>query len=209
MQDVARSDLKAKRHHYLIVGGGIAFGFLLGIIAGQAHVDWPAWTQAVGSVGAIIAAIWLAGASQREQRLQTFRRERAYLERSKIVLNWMILDGRDWAAATFAGADALRVRLASYDPGTIMMGGMARIAAEAGRDCPDPQLSGSFALLPKWHEELLARAAGVVDGTISLDNKPASPNSPITLGARELADVYVVTLAEVLKRTEMVIESIR
>lgn len=38
--------------------------------------DAPAWVQAVGSIGAIIAAMWIAGRQQREQMKVNRRRER-------------------------------------------------------------------------------------------------------------------------------------
>ncbi|AKJ28790.1 hypothetical protein [Caldimonas brevitalea] len=45
----------------------------------EAEIDWPAWTQAVGSVVAIAVAVWLPAADRRRQRRE--QDEAAYVQR--------------------------------------------------------------------------------------------------------------------------------
>jgi hypothetical protein len=173
----------------------------------EAHPGTASWFQAIGSVAAIFAGVALAWLTIREQRLQTWRRERQFLTETILVVRWMILDGKQWLAALADGAQTTADWIATYAPAEHMVRSIESLAERAATECPDPKAAGGIRNLPTYYREMISRAQGVAGGTVALENHHFEGR--LVLGALERADIYCAALAQIQGSAEAALKTLR
>ncbi len=173
----------------------------------EAHPGTASWFQAVGSVAAIAAGVLLASVTIREQRLQTWRRGRQFLNEPVIVLNWLISNasGRLDAVKRGPGICQAVPRTSSAKRADGWHDGKARLTGRS--ECPDTKVAGSVALLPTWYRENELRFEDFLAGRGVVASQVVQ--GVTTLGILDLADVHHEALNNVRANALAALKTIR